>query len=63
MTKKYDFIKGDTIYFTPEFMRAMYLNVCAIVSDPNFKFLPLDEQHMWLKHKEDYEKKNFFKLH
>lgn len=58
MTKKYDFIKGDSdrIYFTPEFTRAMYFQTCRIVSDPNFKYLPLDEQHMWLKNKREMEK-------
>lgn len=63
MTKNNDFIKDDTIYFTPEFTCAMYFQTCRIIADTNFKYLPLDEQHMWLKNKREMEKEFQKTLH
>lgn len=63
MNKKYDFIKDDKIYFSTEFTRAMYFQACRIIADANFKFLPLDEQHMWLKNKREMEKEFQKTLH
>lgn len=63
MTKNNDFIKDDKIYFSTEFTRAMYFQTCRIIADDNFKYLPLDEQHMWLKNKREMEKEFQKTLH